>query len=150
MTTVPNSTCTSVTITSSNFNASNLSNSLAVSINGGTAVTINLPASTTSYTFNAASLSVDTLPVGVYEFTLSSVNSLSVSLTDKKCLPLVCSLVCDENILDYYKDKETFSKALAMEALKITTDCDTCTCSLMQNFYNHIIDDTSTTNCGCE
>lgn len=149
MTITVNSNCTSILVNSDNFNGNNISNSLSLIINGGTAVVLVPLSNATSYTITPASLDLDVFVEGVYQIELSSVLSDSSVVEDRGCTAVICALKCSESTLLLYKDPINIMKVLALEGLQAATDCVTCSCSLMTDFYNIIKDDESTCSCGC-
>jgi hypothetical protein len=148
MTATPNSNCTTILITSSNFRVGNISNTLLVSVNGADAVSVPLEPDITDYTFAADSIDRDTLEEGTYYFTLSTVQQGSETTDESICAILVCSLKCSTQ--DLYKDVKNIEKILAWEALKVYQDCVKCSCTDALMLYNIIKDLSNVDNCGCE
>lgn len=147
-----NSDCTSVLIQSDVFNTDNTSNVLSVSINGGAATEIELSSSiATSYTFNAASLDLDALEAGVYEFLITATLADTTVQTDLGCTALLCAYECDVDTLELYSDVANIDKILAYEGLKNFANCSTCSCTLANTLHNAFTNTTTTnaTSCGC-
>lgn len=149
MTLTVNSTCTSILIESESFNPSNISNTISLIINGGTAIELTPSASATSYTITPTTLSETAFTEGVYEVNLSSVLTDSSVSEDRGCTAVVCTLKCAQDTLSLYSDKANITKVLALEGLLAANDCVTCSCDLMTTFYNIINNNESTCSCGC-
>lgn len=148
MTLTINEDCTSVQLTSDYFEADNISNSLSVSINGGDAITVAISASNVDpYDVDAETLSLESLPQGVYYFELTVTDVNSVVTTESLCIALICDLHCD--MVDLYLSTDDLDKVLAYEALKLAQGCSTCSCSVMQTLYDTIIETEDVTNCDC-
>ena len=143
--------CTSVLINSSNFNTNNRSNTLSVSVKGGTPKVLTLGASITNYVFNAASLGLTELVDGPYEFILSSVLLDFSKSSDLGCTVLLCSYECASDVLELYKNADNLEKVLAFEGLKNVTECETCGCDLANNLFNIFTNEptTNANSCGC-
>lgn len=148
MTLTVSSTCTNIVVDSDLFNITNISNSIAVKINGGTAITLTPSASASSYTITPELLNLTTLTEGVYDITLSVVLVDNSVATEQGCAPVICDLLCKNSTLSWYTNTNNMEKVLALEGLKVAANCETCGCSLMLGLYNTLTNDTTTT-CGC-
>ena len=136
MTIQVNSTCTSIAIASNNFNASNRSNTLLVSVNGGEATSITLAANATSYTLLPAALGVTSFEEGVYSIKLTSVLSNNSTTDDQGCTAVICQLKCANTTTAWYLDssQESLLKVLALEGLISASGCVSCGCDLLNSF----------------
>lgn len=143
--------CTSVLISSSNFNANNRANTLSVSVKGGAPTVLTLGASITNYVFNAASLGLTALIPGAYEFALSSVLLDFSKANDLGCAVLLCTFECDTDVLDLYKNIDNIDKVLAFEGLKNVAECETCGCDLANDLFDIFTNEptTNVNSCGC-
>lgn len=148
MTLTVDSTCSTIAITSDLFNPANISNTLYVSVNGATEVSVTITASAANFTLEPADLDLTEFAAGVYQLRLVSVAFDSVSYEETTCTALLCDLLCDVDTLSWYGDLNNFDKALALEGLKNASNCTACNCSIMQTLYNFISND-NTTSCGC-
>lgn len=148
MTITVNSDCSEIAFTSDLFNPANDSNTLYVSVNGADEVEVTIDANASTYTLVPDDLGVTEFAAGVYQLRLVSVAFDSTSSEEITCTALLCSLLCDSDTLSWYSGTENISKVLALEGLKVASNCVTCNCSIMQTLYNHITDG-DTTSCGC-
>lgn len=149
MTAVTSNDCTTITITSTNLVADNISATLKITHNKTDEYTLTLSPSTVgTYTFAADDLDQDSLAEGIYSIILTTVDVAHTERVESACVALICSLKCD--ILDYYADSSEIEKVLAYEALKLSSDCVSCSCDLMQDFYNVITHTTDVSNCNCQ
>ncbi len=142
------SQCASILVDSDLFNITNISNSIAVKINGAAAITLTPSASASNYTITPELLDLDTFTEGVYDITLSSVLIDSSTATDQGCAPIICDLLCKDSTLAWYADVSKIDKALALEGIKAAANCETCGCSIMLTLFNSLTDASAPT-CGC-
>lgn len=150
MTITVTSPCASMLVESDLFNITNTSNSIAVKINGGTAITLTPTASAANYTITPALLGLESFTEGVYDITLTSVLVDTTVASEQRCVPILCDLLCQDTTLSWYNGTDNIAKALALEGIQAATDCETCGCSIMLALYNTLIDDTTPTiGCGC-
>lgn len=140
--------CSSITVASNNFNATNTSNELIVTHNA-TEYTIPVDADNVDpVVINAASLSLDEMPEGVFLVTLKTTDDESAISTEQVCISSICSLHCD--MIPLYADSTNIERVLAYEALKLSSDCVTCSCTVMQKLYDKATETTNATPCNCQ
>lgn len=148
MTAVVDESCTTITISSTDFHTSNLSNTLTVTING-TDYTIDVPTTTTSsFVIDADALDLTELPIGVYSIKLVNVLADSSTATASLCRVLLCGEEC--NVIPLYENLENLDKVLAFEALKYINICGECSCLIATSLYNTYTDTDDDTNCNCK
>jgi len=141
--------CTSITVDSANFAADNISVELTLTLNDTTEYTVEVDASNVDpVVVDAAALDIDELSEGVYYVELVITDASNEIITEGLCVASICSLHCD--MIELYDDVDNIEKILAYEALKISSDCVTCSCSVMQNLYNKVTDSEDDTNCNCQ
>lgn len=148
MTLTVNSDCTEILIASDLFSITNDSNVLSVKINGGSALEVELLSNITNYTLTPEDLDLTAFTEGVYDITLTSVLLNNSVATDQGCAYVLCTLLCDNTTLSWYKDSTNIEKVLALEGIKAAANCETCSCSLMLTLFNSLSNDPTTT-CGC-
>ncbi|RTL06232.1 hypothetical protein EKK58_05945 [Candidatus Dependentiae bacterium] len=150
MTAVVNTDCSLITIGSDNFATDNLSNTLTVTING-VAYEVDIPTTTlTTFELDAAAVSLDSLPKGVYALKLTCTLADSSTTEESLCRVLLCEEDC--NVIDLYATASTsdttLARVLAYEALKYVNDCSTCSCTVASLLYANYTQ-TDVTDCGC-
>lgn len=148
MTLTVNADCTEILIASEVFSITNDSNTLSIKINGGTALEVELLSNITNYTLTPEDLDLTTFTEGVYDITLTSVLLDDSVATDQGCTYVLCDLLCQDTTLLWYGDSASIEKVLALEGIKASANCETCSCSIMLSLYNSLSNDT-TTICGC-
>lgn len=148
MTLTVSPTCTSIVVDSDLFNITNVSNSIAVKINGATAITLTPSASANTYTITPELLDLTAFTEGVYDITLTSVLVDNAVSSEQACAPILCDLYCQDTTLGWYLGTDNLDKVLALEGIKAAADCETCGCSIMLALYNSLTDGT-TNSCGC-
>lgn len=147
MTAVISDDCTTITINSNLFAADNVSNVLTLK-HAGTTYTIPVDADNTAeIVVDAESLALDELPEGPYLITLTT-NDVSTITTEQLCVTPICSLHCD--MYELYTSTENLEQILAYEALKLSSDCVTCSCTVMQKLYDKATATTDAPNCNCQ
>ena len=148
MTVTTSEDCTTITINSDQFSATNISNTLTL-LHAGTTYTVEVDADNTSeVVVDAETLELEELPEGPYLVTLITIDEDSNKTTEQVCVTPICSLHCD--MVDYYEDTLNIERILAYEALKLSQDCVTCSCTVAQKLYDKATDTTNVTKCNCQ
>lgn len=140
--------CTTITINSNFFAADNVANELTL-VNSGTTYTIEVAANNTSeVVVDDESLNLEILPQGPYLITLKTTDADSNIATEQLCVTPICDLHCD--MVDYYLNSENIDRILAYEALKVSQDCVTCSCTVAQKLYDKATATSNVTKCNCQ
>lgn len=140
--------CSTITIESNFFNANNISNQLTL-VHSGTTYTVEVDAENVDpVVVDANTLDLEELPEGVYLITLKTTDEDSTVTTEQLCLTSMCALHCD--MITLYTDTTNLEKILAYEALKVASDCITCSCTVMQRLYDNVTDTSNATKCNCQ
>ena len=158
MTITINEDCVSTTIVSENFDPTNLSVVLTVTINCDEEYIINAEAADEEIIVSPATLGLDNLEVlddGVYYFELAITQEDGTVITESGCRFINCTTTC--LMLDSFKDmaagdEEATIRALSFYALDKANGCTSCACSDLCLLYNATQLDNCTTNvttCGC-
>lgn len=159
MTVTVSETCQDITVTSDNFDGSNLSVVLTVTINCDEEYIINAEAADTEIIISRETLGLDDedLPLddGVYYMELAITQDDSTEVVESACRYVNCETTC--LMLDTFKDmaegdEEATVRALSFYALNLSNGCTSCACSDLCVLYNATqLDDctTNATTCGC-
>lgn len=158
MTLVVSETCEDITVTSDNFDETNLSVSLKVTINCDEEYIITAEPEDTEIIVNPESLELldlETLNDGVYYLELTITQADSTVVTESACRFINCETTC--LMLDTFKemaegDEDATIRALAFYALDKANGCTSCACSDLCILYKATELDNCSSNvntCGC-
>lgn len=143
------SNCTSFLIDSLSFTPANLSLSLSVSYQKGTPVVFSIPNTATDFTILPTQLGMTSFKDGVYSFTLSITHADSSVSTETLCHYSDCTDTC--KLTFKATDKDSMNKALALIALKLSANCDSCRCDDLADLYTYTQEPAcNDCTCGCK